>query len=387
MSNNRLYFKNLDSIRFIAALMVFLEHLVFQEQDMEPCFSFLAKDGTVLYRFFNAISSGVAGVSIFFVLSGFLITYLLITEYEVQGKITIQHFYMRRVLRIWPLYYAVVIFSFFLYPLLKSFIGMVPHSQSNVFYFLTFLSNFDIINIQKHCAGQDVASQNITWSVSVEEQFYLFWPLIFTFLPNRTWIYAISAVIIGSIVFRILHNSDGNVLYFHTFSVLMDLGIGGLFAYAIKSNQRIRSFFESTSTLTHALLFAVFFILLMWGDILLSFSYAPALRRIAFSLCFAMIIASQAMTCQNSVLNLGKISFANWWGKYTYGIYLIHPIALTFVDIAMRAAHINSKAPLAILFMGIVGFPLTLLMSWVSYEFFESRFLALKAKFAVIKSH
>lgn len=381
MSNKRLYFKNLDSIRFIAALMVFLQH------GMRQTFESLASKGTFLSRFFTAISSGGAGVSIFFVLSGFLITYLLITEYEEQGKITIKNFYIRRILRIWPLYYAVVIFSFFLYPLMKSFVGMSSDSQSKVFYFLTFLSNFDVINIQKYCSGQDVASQNVTWSVSVEEQFYLFWPLLFTFLPRRAWIYAISAVIIGSLTFRILHNADGVVLYFHTFSVLMDLGIGGLFAYAIKNNLRIRTFFESTSTLTHAILFAVFFILLIWGDLLFSFSYAPALGRVAFSLCFVMIIASQAMTTRDSVLNLGKFSFANRWGKYTYGIYLIHPIALTFVEISMRVAHIKSTAFPVLLGTGIAGFILTLLMSWVSYEFFESRFLALKDKFAVIKSH
>ena len=197
MKTGRLYFKNLDSIRFIAAMMVFLDHGV------KPAYQYLGLDGTLLFKVFTTISSGGIGVTIFFVLSGFLISYLLISEHEVSGKIALKNFYVRRILRIWPLYYAVVIFSFFLYPFMKSLIGMTDHFQSNVLYYLTFLSNFDVIHIGKYFRGQDVLAQNVTWSVSVEEQFYLFWPVLFTFLPKRCWVYAISMVIIGSIAFRV----------------------------------------------------------------------------------------------------------------------------------------------------------------------------------------
>jgi peptidoglycan/LPS O-acetylase OafA/YrhL len=382
MKTERLYFKNLDSIRFFAALMVFLAH------GIKPSYHYLGMDGTLLMRVLNTISSGGVGVSIFFVLSGFLISYLLISEYEVSGKVALKNFYVRRILRIWPLYYAVVIFSFFIYPFLKSFIGMANHSQSNVLYYLTFLSNFDLIHTEKFFKGQDVSSQNITWSVSVEEQFYLFWPLLFTFLPKRWWVYAISTVIIGSIAFRVYNYDDPNVLYFSTFSVLMDLGIGGLVAYLIKTNQKVKGFFASASTGTHLILFIVSFSMLFWSDQVSTFKYSPALNRIFFSISFAMIIAAQAMTTQDSILNLGRFSFGNKWGKYTYGIYLIHPIALTILDIVTRVTHVSYATNFIGTFaFGVVGFFLTLLMSWVSYEYFESRFLALKEKFAVIKTH
>jgi peptidoglycan/LPS O-acetylase OafA/YrhL len=118
MSNDKIYFKNLDSIRFIAALMVFLQHAV------SPSYEYLPIKNTIWEKLLNIISSGGTGVSIFFVLSGFLITYLLISEYELNSKISIKYFYLRRVLRIWPLYFLVVAFSFLLYPFLKSLIGM-----------------------------------------------------------------------------------------------------------------------------------------------------------------------------------------------------------------------------------------------------------------------
>jgi peptidoglycan/LPS O-acetylase OafA/YrhL len=381
MSNDKLYFKNLDSIRFIAALMVFLQHAV------SPSYEYLPIKNTIWEKLLNIISSGGTGVSIFFVLSGFLITYLLISEYELNSKISIKYFYLRRVLRIWPLYFLVVAFSFLLYPFLKSLIGMNNPLGSNFLYHLTFLSNFDVINIEKHCYGSDAMSQNITWSVSIEEQFYLFWPLIFVFLPKRLWVYSILIVIVGSIFFRIMNNNDGIILYFHTFSVLLDLGIGGLMALLIKSNKKISSFFEDSSSRTHITLFVLSFCLLFWTETLFPFKYGASLSRIFISFSFALIISAQAITKRESKFNLGKISFANKWGKYTYGIYLIHPISITIIDIIVRVLHFPKTNFITLFSIGAIGFILTLFLSKMSFRYYESRFLTLKDKFTTIQTH
>lgn len=381
MSNEKLYFKNLDSIRFVAALMVFLSHAV------SPSYKYLPIKNTIWEQLLNTISSGGTGVSIFFVLSGFLITYLLITEYELNLKISIKNFYIRRVLRIWPLFFLVVAFTFLIYPFLKSLIGMNNPLGSNFFYHLTFLSNFDVINIEKYCSGSDAMSQNITWSVSIEEQFYLFWPLIFVFLPKRLWVYSILLVIAGSIFFRIMNNNDEIVLSFHTFSVFLDLGIGGLMALLIKSNKKIRNFFENSSSKTHITLFILSFCLVFWTNTLFSFNYGIATSRIFISFSFALIISAQAITKRESKFNLGNMSFANKWGKYTYGIYLIHPIAITILDILVRAMHFPKTNFISLFFIGAVGFVFTLFLSKISFRYYESRFLSLKDKFTTIKTH
>src|SRR5690349_20307522 len=106
LQRNKIYFKNLDSIRFIAAMMVFLQH------GISLSYRYLPIKNTVWEKLLNTISNGGTGVSIFFVLSGFLITYLLISEHELKTKISLKNFYIRRVLRIWPLYFLVVFFSF-----------------------------------------------------------------------------------------------------------------------------------------------------------------------------------------------------------------------------------------------------------------------------------
>ena len=380
MKNDKVYFRNLDSIRFIAALMVFLQHAV------SPSYKYLPIKNTFWERLLNTISSGGTGVSIFFVLSGFLITYLLISEYELNFKVNIKKFYIRRLLRIWPLYFLVVAFSFLIYPFLKSLIDMNNPLASNILYHITFLSNFDVINIQKYFNGSDAGSQNITWSVSIEEQFYLFWPLIFVLLPKRSWIYSIIIVIVGSICFRIVNNYDSVVLYYHTFSVLLDLGIGGLMALLIKSNYLIRTFFENSSSRTHITLFILSFCLLFWGDTIFSFNYGPAISRIFISFSFALIISAQAITKRKSQFNLANMSFANKWGKYTYGIYLLHPIVITIIEIFVRIMHFPKTNFINLFSIGVISFICTLLLSKISFKFYESRFLTLKEKFTTIQT-
>ncbi|HKR07344.1 MAG TPA: acyltransferase, partial [Bacteroidia bacterium] len=283
MKENKIYFKNLDSLRFIAAMMVYLQHGV------SGSYKYLPIKNTVWEQFLATISNGETGVSIFFVLSGFLITYLLVSEYELKSKISLRNFYIRRLLRIWPLYFLIVSFTFLIYPFLKSLIGMNNPLGSNFLYHLTFLSNFDVINIEKNCEGNAALSQNITWSVSIEEQFYLFWPLLFVFLPKRFWVYSILLVIGGSLFFRVINYNDYEVLYFHTFSVLLDLGMGGLMAYLIKEKNKVRSFFEKSSTMTHLILFIISFSLLFWKDSIFSFEYGNAVSRIFISISFALI--------------------------------------------------------------------------------------------------
>lgn len=381
VSNDKLYFKNLDSIRFIAAAMVYLQH------GISTSYQYLPIKGTFWEKLLNIISNGGTGVSIFFVLSGFLITYLLISEHNLNSKISIKNFYLRRVLRIWPLYFFIVVFTFLIYPLLKSVIGMNHQVGSNFLYHLSFLSNFDVINIERFCKGNDAMSQNITWSVSIEEQFYLFWPLLFTFLPKRLWIYSIVFVIAGSLIFRIINYNDYAVLYFHTFSVLLDLGIGGFMAYLIKENKKVRSFFENTSTVTHLLFFCISFLLIYFQQILFSFNYGSAVGRVFISLSFSFIISAQAITKSDSKLNLRNFSFANNWGKYTYGIYLIHPISITILDILRRILHFEFANFTSTFLIGILGFVLTLFLSRVSYKYYESKFLRLKDRFAAIVTH
>jgi len=309
---------------------------------------------------------------------------------------------MRRVLRIWPLYYVIVFVVFIIYPLLHS-VGFIQNdlsdTHSNLFFYLALLGNFDWLRVnQQFPYVHQSLPKSTLWSIAVEEQFYVFWPVLFAFLPKRSWGYLISSVIILSIAFRMINHKDVSILYAHTLSVLLDLGIGGLMAYLIKTNKSIRGFFESASGNTHLLFFLFSFVLLYYNPWSFKYAYGNAAMRIFISFSFALIIAAQAMTLKDTPLNLGKFSFASRWGKYTYGIYLIHPLVITAVNVPLHRIpdsfyqtlighHIPYVKFLIPFSFGLLAAPLTLLVSWVSYEYFESKFLVLKGKLEVIKTY
>jgi peptidoglycan/LPS O-acetylase OafA/YrhL len=107
-TKQKIFFPNLDGLRFICFLLVYLYHwnlncaLAIENTSVRNSFNFLFGNGNI-------------GVNIFFVLSGFLITFLLIKEKEFSGGVHLKHFYVRRILRIWPLYFLIVVKSYYLY--------------------------------------------------------------------------------------------------------------------------------------------------------------------------------------------------------------------------------------------------------------------------------
>lgn len=359
-------------------MMVYCQHGFYKS------IAYLNIQGTNLERVLFLICDGGIGVSIFFVLSGFLITYLLISEYEQQGGISISKFYIRRVLRIWPLFFIVICFSFCVYPYLKEVLGFSSPKFYNWLYHITFLSNFDILHIQKDHYGSDALINNITWSVSIEEQFYLFWPLLFL-VKKKYWLPIIVSLILFSLIFRAINYQDSIVLYFHTFAVLIDLAAGALFAYLIKSNERVRTFFMKTDTAQHAILFVSCLALLFYIHYFSSFRMGDAVFRLVTAFIFGAIISAQALTQNNSIFNLGRLKLATFLGKYTYGIYLLHPIALLVVDISLRLMGMGTDNFIMSFSAALLGLIITLLMSMFSYNYFELPFLKLKERFSIVK--
>ena len=170
---SKFYFRNLDGIRFIGALMVIIHHI---EQNKSVFGIRNAWTNSVIQ------SIGPLGVNLFFTLSGFLITYLLIHEYNSNKAIDIKSFYIRRILRIWPLYFLLIILGFFLLPLVvpaEFNVFNLPNYGQRLLLFCTFLPNVSyIVNGTTPFVHQ-------LWSIGVEEQFYLVWPLLILLSPGK----------------------------------------------------------------------------------------------------------------------------------------------------------------------------------------------------------
>jgi len=227
----RVYFSNLDSLRFFAFLAVFIAHAGILFPISTDWFY-------KLYR--NLISHGSYGVNFFFILSGFLITYLLLLEKRKTKQVSIKMFYIKRVLRIWPLYYIVMLASVLFLPWFISWVqaGYIPgdmHTFPNLgmslgegatLWFSLFIGNF----YRGFEIGAVPFALGVLWSVCVEEQFYLFWPWVVKKFSSAG-VFAVSFFIFAiSLVYKALHINDANIAYYSTVSVAMDLVAGCMMA-------------------------------------------------------------------------------------------------------------------------------------------------------------
>ncbi len=331
--------------------------------------------------------SGLYWGDTFFVLSGFLITYILLEEKELSGKINLRNFYLRRVLRIWPLYFLVLPFGFFIFPYIYNLEYIFSSNAHRLPYYITFLSNFEAINAytQGLVANVDVRlMQGITWSVAVEEQFYLIWPILFILIKPRYYIFIFIPIIIGSVLFRLHVQDDYYRLSFHTLAVMVDLAIGGLSAYLVLKYKVVKDFFVKLPLWAASVIYlAGGFVLLIRDHIEYFVPDAKATVHLFYGVYFSFIILHQNFS-PDSFLKLGRIKFLTFWGKYSYGIYLLHPIAIGIVSYIVLSLHIVQANFVNYLLIGFASLLLTLGLSYISYELYEKHFLALKKKFAVI---
>jgi len=374
IDRGKIFFPNLDGLRFIAFLMVFMQHGFLTSLNLQ------FQKGTFINKLFTILFDGGTGVSIFFVLSGFLITYLLLAESESNGKINVLSFYARRTLRIWPLYFVVITFALVIYPLLKSMLGISSPLSYNTIYYYAFLSNFDVINLRTYFPGQDSMS-SITWSVAIEEQFYLIWPLLFCFLPKKFYKYIFGGVILVSLLFRFVHSQEHIQLYFHSLGVCADLAIGGLGAYFAIYSAKFRDFFQNLSKPAIILLYGLGIAWLFYHKQFFNFHYAPVFSRLISTAFFAFIILEQNFS-KRSFFKFSKNRLLSSWGKYTYGLYLLHPVAITLVAIALKLFHVYDEHSFMIsLFAGFAALALSMVLSYFSYVYYEKKFLLLKSNF------
>jgi peptidoglycan/LPS O-acetylase OafA/YrhL len=184
-------------LRFVAFLGVFIYHL---DQQFH---SVVKLDSPGEWMFLCVIKSGIFGVDLFFCLSSFLITMLLLREHDLRGSIDVRAFWVRRILRIWPLYYAFL--------LLSATISTYWLQQQQLvgwrfvrYWF--FLGNWDCVFHDWHHSPVGPL-----WSVSLEEQFYLVWPLLLLAVkPGRILPLAVAALV-GANIYRLTHGPSNFV--------------------------------------------------------------------------------------------------------------------------------------------------------------------------------
>lgn len=361
------YFKNLDGLRTVAFLSVFFYHSFHTE------YEYIKNDR--IYQFINSLfQNGDLGVNFFFVLSGFLITYLLIKEESVNGKINLKKFYMRRAFRIWPLYFACVLFGFIIFPLFKQFFGSTPNETADPILFLFFLSNFNNI----YNGLPDASILGVLWSISIEEQFYLFWPvLLLLFRTNR--IYVFISILVITIVFRLVYHDLSDFLYFHSISAFSDLSMGAILAWlAIFKPLSIRKI-QKTPKSTIVIAYIIGFILIVNRGAIFQGTVLIGLEKLILSSFFLFIILDQAFL-ENSFYQMKSSKLLTKLGKYTYGLYCLHFFGILITTNTSKLLGLNTTIWAVLLGETIVALLISTIIAVMSYHLFEKRFLKIKEK-------
>jgi peptidoglycan/LPS O-acetylase OafA/YrhL len=368
-TQHKISFPRLDGLRALCFLSVFFFHS-FHTEVPEVRSHWLWQQ--VKYGVF---ANGDIGVNVFFVLSGFLISYLLIIEKNRPQGIHVPRFWMRRILRIWPLYYGCVAIGFLLFPWVKGLAGQVSTESADPWYYLFFISNFD-----PHVP--DFSGLALLWSVSVEEQFYLFWPLILALVPIRWFPWCFASVIVGSLVFRVLY-PDPDVLYGHTLSCIGDMAMGAVGAWIASSHQGrawIRSWSTMAVLLIHTLFFAVYFL----RHVVAQSSLAGlVLERAIIASLAAGIILYQCFG-RRTMLSLPESGYIGHLGRISFGLYCLHTIGILAAIQVLHRLGLDTKLWHVLILQTALSLAFSILLAEVSFRFYESPFLRLKDRFAVI---
>lgn len=363
-------FKNLDIMRFLAALYVLCYHTYtyfIDNYKHPPLFADSQTITNILSIIDTFIKNGPLGVDLFFLISGFLITSLLLSEKSTNGQIGIKRFYIRRALRIWPLYYFIIVFA---YLFAHYFTGEEMH-RKDIYPHLLFVGNFAMIKANAWCAGKLF----ILWSLCIEEQFYVIIPIVLAFVPTRKIPYLLGFFIIASVVTRFIltqtYQYPWFAIYLHTGSRFDVLAIGCLLGYMNYAGYRV-----NLTTIVRVVLLAWFIVSLCTLNVLNFDGWFRALFGKYIYILPLSVLFLDAV--QNKLPGL-KHTFwrgINVLGKYTYGMYMFQVFMIVVAD--RITSNYFYKNSMVFIVLSIV---LTIVVSVLSYELMEKRLIQLKTAF------
>jgi peptidoglycan/LPS O-acetylase OafA/YrhL len=324
---------------------------------------------------------GSMGVDLFFALSGFLITGILYDSLKDDGYF--RKFYARRVLRIFPLYYGVLVVCFLLTRQLHL------HWGSMGWLLVLYLQNLQPSVIVTFDPGPHVALYHF-WSLAVEEQFYLVWPAVVFFV--RTWKGLLRTTLtasVGALVLRLFLVGFGvSPLAIHVTTICRadSLLLGGALALLYRSEKWAQVlkwapwvFFGAASVILVAINFLEPYVLrtpmefLMWSE---------GLQYTVLTLASVGLIAWSLRSGSKCGRLFSSVPM-RFLGKYSYGIYVLHVLVLSAMNLPLRAEllGLTHSKMVAVVGAGVTSLLVSIVAAYLSYHLYERPFLRLKHYF------
>ncbi|MBX7227115.1 MAG: acyltransferase [Chitinophagales bacterium] len=377
------YFENLDGLRFIFAAMVFLSHFVVMLQAFDICY--VAEN--IQFKELGAVS-----VTAFFVLSGFLITFILLSEKERTKDINYVSFIKKRVLRIWPLYFLMIVVVYFVLnqiPIFHIFYNPNDNPYLSSYHLHDRISKPTEILLMFLFLPQLLTSLSEmypltqAWSIGVEEYFYLFWPRlmkksrdikrtilrILVIYMTMHLVLGISILVLQSIGIKSLAKLLTvflHLLYMHRISCM---AIGALGAYYFISGKVPQWLYYKSTQLVALTLVGIF---LTIGYVL------PFVGHEIYGILFIVIILN-AIRQETCIFSL-KHPILQQGGKVSYGFYMFHNYTIVSIIWFLKKLFPEVNGHTFALLSFIISFMLTFALAYFSYHYFERFFLEYKRK-------
>lgn len=366
---NLTYFKKLNSLRFFAAFLVLLHHG--ESMKLKHSLPYL---GSI-----SLFHNGTHAVTFFFVLSGFLITFFLLKEKKKDSGVRVRHFYVKRALRIFPLYFLLVLIGTLIIPFFITHLGIdyeIPYTLEQVWYYYVLFFPCLVTFYYGHHLLEPL------WSIGVEVLFYSLWAPLFKVIKKNILLLLLSVIAIKIILLSIPFFIAMPKLY----SVLVNaysfeaMAVGGLGAYFV---------FNSTKAISSLLFFQKTFQYFVMAILIVFLAFnrnidntiwrwifgMPVLSAFLMQLIFLYIIIAVSLYRHEDIIKENK---ALWYlGEISYGIYMYHTIVISVVIILLKKISfpINSVSFNLIFYVLVIGG--TILISHLSKKYFENYFLKL----------
>lgn len=352
-----IYFSGLNGIRALCAIGVIVSH----------CFQAFHNFGLPKAETLQFAS---LGVTVFFTLSGFLITYLLLSEKEATETVSLRKFYLRRVFRIWPLYFFYIAATI----LVTIFVFGEDVNLSVLWLYIFFLPNI-AFNLNIYPEGMAHL-----WSIGIEEQFYAFWPLVVKKINKllRFLVFLSLAVILLRIAAKFADVYLNQHFFFSFLSCTRFdcMAVGGIASVLFHSSNE--KFLRIAKSRIVEFSFWIFVIL----AVLNRFTFFSVFTDTVVSILAALFIVYQ-ITSDRVVISLENPLFKHL-GIVSFGLYVYHPLVISLLAFAYSSMGFKTTLHPALLIVIIVG--ATYFISLLSYKFLELPFLRSKNKFVVVES-
>jgi peptidoglycan/LPS O-acetylase OafA/YrhL len=259
-----------------------------------------------------------------------------------------------------------VIVGFMVQPLVMKLIGEPYQETGSVFYYIFFINNYDVAPYS--------ALLGVLWSIAVEEQFYLFWPLLFFVFPKFR-----LGIILGVILFSFIWRQAGLGSYTGTLTSVGDMAMGGVLGYLSCHSKR---FIQNISSIKKGKLLLIYILgsILIYQLPLFSGTVFYSFYRLLLSVFFGFIIIEQNYS-SNSLFKLSNFPILSFLGRYTYGLYVLHFVSIYAIGKIFEYLQWDGFLFNLLITEVVLSFLLSIALAYASYHLWEQPFLKLKLKF------